>query len=145
MVSAGNQYNAASDNAPRLSFSDLIKYLRKGDNEWDTFSFRELIRNLRSYSLLQEPSRRVYSIHPLIHSWARDRMTQTEQESMKADAIQLLFFSLPDLNSSNVMYLQTLLPHLDFYGHPTDMDTKNIFGRIYFICGREKDALALWS
>ena len=48
---------------------------------WDNFIFREGLRILLSFSLIKKgPSDCVYSMHPLVHTWGRDRLTLNERK-----------------------------------------------------------------
>ena len=48
---------------------------------WDNFVFREGIRILLSFSLIKKgPSDCAYTMHPLIHTWGRDRLTLNERK-----------------------------------------------------------------
>ncbi|KIK00791.1 hypothetical protein K443DRAFT_99692 [Laccaria amethystina LaAM-08-1] len=48
---------------------------------WDNFIFREGIRILLSFSLIKRgPSDDVYAMHPLVHTWGRDRLTLNERK-----------------------------------------------------------------
>jgi D-Tyr-tRNAtyr deacylase len=48
---------------------------------WDSFIFREGIRTLLSFSLIRRgPCGSVYAMHPLVHSWGRDRLTLDERK-----------------------------------------------------------------
>ena len=48
---------------------------------WDSFVFREGFQILLSFSFIKQgPSGGVYSMHPLVHAWARDRLTFEEKK-----------------------------------------------------------------
>jgi len=48
---------------------------------WNNFNFREGIRILLSFSLIKRgPSDNVYAMHPLVHTWGRDRLTLNERK-----------------------------------------------------------------
>jgi hypothetical protein len=47
---------------------------------WDNFVFREGLRILLSFSLIKKgPSDCVYAMHPLVHTWGRDRICLNER------------------------------------------------------------------
>ena len=52
-----------------------------GTHTWDNFIFREGIRTLLSFSLIMRglPDN-MYAMHPLVHSWGRDRLTLDEKK-----------------------------------------------------------------
>ena len=48
---------------------------------WDNFVFREGIQILLSFSLIKKgPMDYVYAMHPLVHTWGRDRLTLSERK-----------------------------------------------------------------
>jgi len=47
---------------------------------WDNFVFREGLRILLSFSLIKKTSDCVYAMHPLVHTWGRDRMILNERK-----------------------------------------------------------------
>jgi tetratricopeptide (TPR) repeat protein len=52
-----------------------------GMGTWDNFIFREGIRILLSFFLIRRGhSDNVYAMHPLVHTWGRDRLTVDERE-----------------------------------------------------------------
>src|ERR1700733_2872939 len=60
--------------------------------KWDWLFFREGVRILTSYSLINKSGSGVgvYSMHPLVHCWSRDRMLQPEQQTRWMSAKTLL-------------------------------------------------------
>jgi hypothetical protein len=80
---------------PRIT-SDLPHQLLKHNKggEWDLLLFREGIRILISYSLIQKNNFGVYSMHPLVHCWIRDRMLQHEKQTRCMSAKALLAQSI---------------------------------------------------
>ena len=57
----------------------LLPLSEKGT--WDNFIFREGIRILLSFSLIRGgPSDNVYAMHPLLHTWGRDRLTLNQRQ-----------------------------------------------------------------
>jgi tetratricopeptide (TPR) repeat protein len=62
---------------------------------WDNFIFREGLRILLSFSLIKKgPSDCVYAMHPLVHSWGRDRKLLTERKQCCLMAYATLACSL---------------------------------------------------
>ena len=64
---------AAHDN--RESFRDANRFLasfRSASGEWSNQRFLDSVRELASYSLINvDADGHAYSIHPLVHTWAR--------------------------------------------------------------------------
>src|SRR6202035_2877886 len=99
---------------PRTT-SDLPHQLlncNKG-GKWDLLFFREGIQILISYSLIKKNNFGVYSMHPLVHCWIRDRMLQREQQTRCMSAKALLVQSITfQFASQDYAFRCTLLPHI---------------------------------
>jgi Tetratricopeptide repeat len=81
--------------------------------KWDLLFFREGIRMLISYSLIKKNHSGVYSMHPLVHCWIRDRMLQPEQQTRCMSAKTLLAQSITDQSrGQDYIFHSTLLPHI---------------------------------
>ena len=62
---------------------------------WDNFVFREGIRILLTFSLIKKgPSDCVYAMHPLVHTWGRDRILLNERRKCSLMAYITLSSSL---------------------------------------------------
>ena len=62
---------------------------------WDNFSFREGLQILLSFSLIKKgPSDCVYAMHPLVHTWGRDRLTLEKRKACCLMAYAILSCSL---------------------------------------------------
>ena len=62
---------------------------------WDNFIFREGIQTLLSFSLIKRgPSDNMYVMHPLVHSWGRDRLALNEKKKCCLRAYVMLSCSL---------------------------------------------------
>ena len=58
----------------------LLPLSEKGT--WDNFIFREGIRIFLSFSLIRRgPSDNVYTMHPLVYNWGRDRLTLNKRKN----------------------------------------------------------------
>src|SRR6202034_3886354 len=81
--------------------------------KWDLLFFREGIRTLISYSLIKKSNSGVYSMHPLVHCWIRDRMLQPEQQAKCMSAKALLAHSITfQFASQDYAFRYALLPHI---------------------------------
>src|SRR6202035_1356135 len=81
--------------------------------KWDQLFFREGIRILISYSLINKSGSGVYSMHPLVHCWSRDRMIQPEQQTRCMSAKRLLVQSISfEFASQDYAFRRTLLSHI---------------------------------
>jgi hypothetical protein len=99
----------AMDNLP----SQLLQLNKKG--KWDTFPFRQGIQMLMSFSLIkQDASEGSYSVHPLVHSWSRDRIPLPEQERKNKASRALLAYSVTyEFSADDYAFRQTLIPHVN--------------------------------
>lgn len=125
------------------AFFTFMKHLRDEHGKWNKMSFVDLMHELRSYSLVQETFKGVFNVHPLVHSWARERMEQEERDLCKYDAFHLVYYAAPEGETTSdldVIFLRTLLPHMDFLGKPEDTDIADVFADAYYECGRWKEA-----
>ena len=76
------------------SITDLLQL---GEDQcWNGIIFYEGIRVFRSFSLIKEGSSSgIYTVHPLMHQWNRDRMAASEKEVMHKVAKLILVHSIP--------------------------------------------------
>ncbi|KAI9775398.1 MAG: hypothetical protein M1839_001253 [Geoglossum umbratile] len=102
-----------------LARSDLPHELLQLDEKgsWDPFLFREGVRVLQSFSLVQrDVSGGTYSVHPLVHSWARERMSNLEQEKKCRSANALLTCSINfQFDRHHREFRRKLTPHISAY------------------------------
>ena len=98
----------------------LGSLLERNGGKWDGFQFESAISTLRKFSLVKHDGRddeSIYSIHPLVHSWARERLVQ-EQLGTKMSVGCLLSHSICSAhgNSSDDHKFQTrLFLHVDSF------------------------------
>ena len=94
--------------------------LQKGP-QWDEYRFRSAMALLVQFSLIsrdkkEEESREIkgYSMHPMVHFWARERLSKDEQETCSKNALATLADSItPELEPLSQPYRRSLLPHID--------------------------------
>ena len=136
---------------PRLP--DIL--LQQGPN-WNTLRFREAIRMLSRFSLItKDKSNETYSMHPMVHFWAQERLDQHDQSRWSEAATSIIADSItPQLEASGQPYRRTLLPHIDACLQRSmlrstqridDSDISKIekFAAIYSECGRWAKAIDL--
>src|ERR1700728_3643306 len=82
--------------------------------KWDSLLFREGIQILLSFSLIiKSGTGDEYSVHPLVHYWSRDRMSQTEQQEKGISARALLSQSITfEFAIEDYGFRHFLLPHI---------------------------------
>ena len=83
-------------------------------NTWDNYSFRRGISTLLSYALInRSPSETNFSVHRLVHSWARDRLSTENQSLYFCIACITLAASIPrDDETDNQIYRSKVLSHV---------------------------------
>jgi hypothetical protein len=70
---------------------------------WDNFVFREGLQILLSFSLIKKgPSDCVYAMHPLVHTWGRNRILLNERKQCCLMAYVTLSCSLRDGKASHM-------------------------------------------
>jgi tetratricopeptide (TPR) repeat protein len=103
----------ASEFLPRYLFQiDL-------DGKWDSMVFREVIQTLWSYFLLQrDKGEMTYSIHPLVHLWSRERLSQREQNKTCLATYAIVSASIGyDTSRHDFQYCRRVIPHLRALRH----------------------------
>ena len=89
-----------------------LLHLNEADS-WDNFVFREGLRVLISFSLIKQgPSNGVYSMHPLVHAWSRDKMTLSEKQTYSSMACVTLSCSLNNDRSQPYGFRRALVTHV---------------------------------
>ena len=95
--------------------TSVLRYFQDDDGTWNDFLFFDSVDELASYSLINVHTEdNVYSIHPLVHAWARDRMKPAEFQAAQTCALHILALAITDENTTEAFtFRRTLLPHLD--------------------------------
>ena len=80
---------------------------------WDNFIFREGIRTLLSFSLIKRGlSDNMYAMHPLVHTWGRDRLTLRERKKCCLMLYVILSCSLRWNADQPYVFQRTLVTHV---------------------------------
>ena len=91
--------------------------LRQKDREWDAYQLGEALSLLASFSLISRNKDELISIHPLVHTWARDRLSCSEQETVWKQAISTIALSIPRTTRTGQIqdsdFRRYLVPHID--------------------------------
>src|ERR1700759_608137 len=83
-----------------------------GTGEWDRLRFQGGIKILVSFSLVKSDNK-LYSVHPLVHTWSRDRIPRTEVIAACNYARALLSCSIdPDYGVDNYGYCGLIFRHI---------------------------------
>ena len=82
--------------------------------KWDKWHFRGGIQTLQSFSLIKRsPSENIYSVHPLVHSWSRDRLFYSEQQKNFHRATTILSSSITfSSETQDYIIRRKLIPHI---------------------------------
>ncbi|KAF7344868.1 FabD/lysophospholipase-like protein [Mycena venus] len=81
--------------------------------EWDTLSFMNVTSEIQAYSLINfDPEKEVFSIHPLVHAWSQEMISDSKSCQSSAGAILAMAFS--EIPSQDQMLASLLfLPHVE--------------------------------
>lgn len=83
---------------------------------WNPKPFREAIALLSSFSLISvDGVKRHISLHPLVHTWAQDRMTANERSRfwrLTTTTLAASLFKKTNMDISDINQIRQLLPHI---------------------------------
>jgi tetratricopeptide (TPR) repeat protein len=103
----------------RLHPPCMLPQFLKGDSEsLNPYRVREALHELYALSLINYDGKNAsFSLHPLVHSWARDRLSRGERAVWAQIAFNTLTESIllppDDAGEFHAEYRKDLLPHLD--------------------------------
>ena len=146
----GDGPNGGGHSSLSLYISHQLLQLDKEGN-WDPLFFRKGIHVLLSFSLVKRNVHgHVYSVHPLVHRWSRDKMSKPDQQSIGHSANALLSHSITyQFASQDYAFCRMLLPHIKAnYQHAVGAgvgDVYNVdkcarFALVYYESGYWKEA-----
>ncbi|KAJ7442429.1 P-loop containing nucleoside triphosphate hydrolase protein [Mycena latifolia] len=123
----------------------LSQFLGPGGT-WDSLRFMKVTSEISAYSLINfDPERHLFSIHPLVHTWSQN--TVTDQQSYHYQMVAILGMSITEIRDEDAQLASLeLLPHLDSLirgGTNLTPDFQSQYGWIYLRAGRWKDAKQL--
>ena len=136
--------NAAVANIPEESFNDANRFLcnfKTKTGEWSRLAFLNHTKDLLAYSLINlDTETDVYSIHPLVHAWSRDRASPVERDEARVCALQILALAVGtwQLETAELSaYWRSLLPHVDVCRTAdVEPDVALQLHRVYIATGR---------
>ena len=107
-----NEWRSALPLASSIVDHTLLRLHDTG--KWDNFIFKEGLRVLLSFSLIKlGSSKGIYTMHPLIHAWGRDRMSSEDRQKYHLMAYMMLACSLPeDFEEQPYQFGRVLVTHL---------------------------------
>ena len=143
---------------PEWVSSHQLKILhRQSSLEWECHPVRVALSILSSYSLISRDKDHLISIHPLVHAWARDRMSRLEAKRLWTHALSTLAFSVSSsFQTKDYQYRKCLVPHVDtclvYQAHgifhelglsEDVLSIAEIFALVYQETGRQRETLEL--
>ncbi|KAJ7904110.1 hypothetical protein B0H13DRAFT_1717219 [Mycena leptocephala] len=121
-------------------------FSRAPASEWDTFRFLKVTNEIKAYSLMMfDPNRKMFSIHPLVHSWSQT--TITDQQSYHSIMAAIMGMSIHEIpNDHRQLASLRLISHIDSLRHGNKqvvVDFGVQCGAIYWDAGWYKEAKEL--
>lgn len=128
--------------------------LRQSGPTWDYERFRRALAVLSEFSLIYHDSKKsICSMHPVVHAWARERLSAEDQRRWLHVTATVLSNSIsPAFEASGRAYRRSLVPHIDAclagnnskvlrYSEDNVQASKVLkFASVYAECGRWKQA-----
>src|SRR5271155_5179209 len=88
--------------------------LRQSSTGWDPQALRKALSILSSFSLINRDKDGLVSMHPLVHGWARDRLSRSDEERKWTLAVSTIAMSISwTFQTSDYRFRRSLIPHLD--------------------------------
>ncbi|KAJ7791562.1 hypothetical protein B0H13DRAFT_2689848 [Mycena leptocephala] len=111
--------------------------------EWDTLRFLKVTNEIKAYSLMSfEPKGKMFSIHPLVHSWSQT--TITDQQSYHSIMVAIMGMSISGIPYDHRQLASLrLISHIDSLRHANQqmiVDFGLQYGMIYWDVGRYEEA-----
>ena len=154
-VTYGRLSSSLGNNNLLMSDDKLPQLLLQRSTAWDGYRLRQALAVLSTFSLIYKDSNTDrYSMHPMVHFWARDRLEKADQQLWSKITTSTLAHSITTKRSrSDHDFRRSLMPHIDACLHgahtaPLLDGNTNItaiaeaakFAMIYSECGRWKEA-----
>ncbi|KAJ7452545.1 hypothetical protein FB451DRAFT_1145201 [Mycena latifolia] len=149
IFSRASAYNFPAHYPSKEELNYPLEFLSQflGPNStWDSLCFTKVTNEISAYSLINfDLDRKMFSIHPLVHSWTQS--TLNDQQSYHYWTVAILGMSITQIRDEDAELASLeLLPHLDsVIEGSTDLtpDFRNQYGWLYTWAGRWKDAKQL--
>jgi tetratricopeptide (TPR) repeat protein len=101
------------------------------DGRWEPFDFRDGIRMLLSFSLIKlDASGSIYSVHPLVHFWTRERMSKATRQDhcCMSTAILCGSINMSRNTTDDYTFRRKLIPHINAYRkHVVQLDLMQFY------------------
>ena len=130
---------------------------RLSSQDWNADILRAAVLVLQSFSLIHRDKDNLISMHPLVHTWVRDRLNTSDKETGWMRTTSMAALSIPwTFYTADYRFRRTLTPHIDtclgfrnegiFYLKDIGEDCHRMassFALIYSEAGRLQEALRL--
>ncbi|KAJ7480563.1 hypothetical protein FB451DRAFT_1365055 [Mycena latifolia] len=92
---------------------EFLSHFLGPNGAWDSLCFWNVTSELQTYSLISfDAARNVFSIHPLVHTWSRN--TLTNEEAFHSCMTALVAMSIDRVSDDDIELASlALLPHID--------------------------------
>ncbi len=88
--------------------------LGQSSQEWDVYPLRAAVSILLLFSLINRNKDHLISIHPLVHTWTRDRLSPSDEETTWTETTSTVALSIPwTFETVDYRYRKSLVPHID--------------------------------
>ncbi|KAJ6506473.1 hypothetical protein DFH09DRAFT_282549 [Mycena vulgaris] len=150
IFSRASAYQFSSDGRSEEELQEPLEFLSQFHGPtgiWDPLQFMDVMNEITAYSLANfDPDGKLYSIHPLVHSWTKS--TLADQDQYHDWMIAIVGMSISGIPNRDMQLLSLkLLPHVDslLRGNTNIRpDFWNDYGRLYYFAERLKDAEQLY-
>ncbi|KAJ7840619.1 P-loop containing nucleoside triphosphate hydrolase protein, partial [Mycena leptocephala] len=127
-------------------FSRAAAYRFPSYGEWNTLHFLKVTNEIKAYSLMSfDPERKMFSIHPLVHSWSQT--TIQDHNSYHSIMASIMGMSIAEISTEHPELASLrLLSHVDSLRHGNQqavVDFGAQYGMIYYHAGRSEEAKEL--
>ncbi|KAJ7842315.1 hypothetical protein B0H13DRAFT_140627, partial [Mycena leptocephala] len=125
---------------------EFLEQFKDPAGEWDTLCFLKVTNEIKAYSLISfDPERKMFSIHPLVHSWSQT--TITDQQSYHSIMAAIMGMSIAEIATDHEQLASLrLIPHVDSLRHGNQqavVDFGTQYGMIYYYAGWSEEAKEL--
>ena len=94
--------------------SDILLRQTNSSREWDFYPLRAALSILLSFSLIHGNKDHLISIHPLVHTWTRDRLSPSSKETIWRQTTATVAFSISrTFETLDYRFRKSLVPHID--------------------------------
>ncbi|KAJ6573466.1 P-loop containing nucleoside triphosphate hydrolase protein [Mycena vulgaris] len=122
---------------------EFLSQFLNSTGEWDSLRFLKVTNELRAYSLISfAAERKLFSIHPLVHSWSQTTITEQHlYHSIMGAIVGMSFAEMP--SEDQQLASLRLISHVDSLGHGNQqvaIDFSKQYTMIYYHVGRYEEA-----